>query len=188
MSLSAERSVRWTVPPAAAAQNAIFEIDAIDRSETPTEDQAARRRELVAGLPLVEEYRYTLAALSVLAYAKYQANLRNVRPWFEEQFGRAVDEESADNRPLLNWASQWAAVAASLVRIERRERPALGGEETPWAAAPVPADWLTPGGYLAAMPTALREALVAAAHDANPGVFYRPSSDAAKKYGGVSES
>lgn len=188
MTLSAERQVRWTVPPAAAAQNTLYLIKQIDNSKEPTEEQAARRRELAAGLPAIEEYQYTVQALSVLAHARYQANLRAIRPWFEEAFGHEPEQESVEDAPILNWAAQWAAVAAALVRVERRERPALGGEDTPWTAAPIPAEWLTPGGYLEAVPQALHMALMAATYDANPGVFFVPTSENAKKYGGVSES
>lgn len=188
MMLSGERGARWAVPPSAEAMNALYEIEQIDHAQNPSEEQAARRQQLIAGLPLIEEYQCTVRGLSVLGHARYQANLRAIRPWFAETYGREPEEESDEDRQILREAAQWAAVAAALVRIERRERPALGGEDAPWATAEIPAEWLTPGGYLDEVPQWLHERLTAATYDANPGVFFVPTTDAAKKYGGVSGS
>jgi hypothetical protein len=181
------RRITWTQPPAPEILEALFDLEEAEAAPDKKQRQSeiTGLRATVAGAS-VEEWRITLAALSVLTKSRYFAHVRSVGPWLEEA-GITADDEG---RSITAMAAYRAAlVLASISQVERRTRPLLETNSADgWEPASAPAEWATVAGYMASAPPPLHDALIAAAEAINPQVALRTSPEQAKKYGGVSVS
>jgi len=188
-----------------AAVLAAQELDLLDAIEAPTPEQTQRRAELAASLPALEEIRITVGTCSALDDARHRANMQQASDWIAERTGRTgrsmfeiLDEINDDPGPdgrlhrlTLNAALAWSLIMASVRRIETRQRPMREEPTDPaqgWTEEEFPAEWQTPGGFLDAVPADLSDALQAAAHECNPGLWINRIDANSKNYGGVSVS
>lgn len=202
MDLLSYRTVHYIVPPPLEAVQIVREIAAIDDAEEPTDEQKARRTELVKQLPSIVEYRFTVGTCTPLMEGRFASYERQIYRWFKEatgKDGREVlrsedegDEDAAGERldliNLLNRGFRWAIILTSLHRIEERRRPYLEDDHGKWKTVETPAEWLAPDTFLSSVRGRLAADLEDHAHACNPGMWRIAMGDEAKKFGVVSVS
>lgn len=185
-----QRRIIWTQPPDPEIAEALYAIEDLEAAGKGTgrQKELTRLRGLVGGA-MVEEWRITLASLSVLTKSRYFAHVRSLEPWLEAQFGPADGETTPERATMTITAYRAALVLASISGMEQRRRPMLDTDARDgWEPCALPAAWATVEGYLASAPPALHDAMTAAADALNPQVMLRGNQEQAKKFGGVSGS
>ena len=193
-----QRRITWTQPPDAETTEALYAIEDLEAAgpSTGSGTDKGNQKELTrlraqVGAATLEEWRITLASLSVLTKSRYFAHVRSLEPWLEAQFGPIAGEgENTPERATMTITAYRAAlVLASISGMEKRSRPVLDTDARDgWEPCALPAEWATVEGYLASAPPALHDAMTAAADALNPQVMLRGNQEQAKKFGGVSGS
>ncbi len=187
-----QRRITWTQPPDAETTEALYAIEDLEAAGKGKGNQSELTRlRAQVGAATLEEWRITLASLSVLTKSRYFAHVRSLEPWLEAQFGPIAGEgENTPERATMTITAYRAAlVLASISGMERRSRPVLDTDTREgWEPCALPAEWATVEGYLASAPPALHDAMTAAADALNPQVMLRGNQEQAKKFGGVSGS
>lgn len=191
MNLRTTRRITYTTPPTTAQAQAMDEIAEIDSKPAPTDEDAARRADLVARLGTVTQLRATVGTMAALQMYRYQAHRRRVVEWVEAETGKtwgaAIDDP--EGYALIRLALKWPTALASLIKLEIAESSPLdAGAE--WREIEAPEEWQTPAGYLGSAPVDLIDAIDAAALAVNPAIYggAAATGDAAsvKKSGGIS--
>lgn len=186
LNLRSTRTVIYTPPPTRSERAALAEVADLDAKADRTPDEDARPQQLIAGL-IVEQWRFTFAAMSVTQHGRYDANRRQAQAWLKATYGDAEDD--ARNAAGID-AIRWAFVMAALVSVATRQanRVADDAGAAAWQPIDLPAAWLSPAGYMDEIPADLAEAMAEAAFEINPGLGGAGPSmtDDAKKNGGIS--
>lgn len=160
MNLRTTRTITWTEPPSRADMERLEEWKLTGGENAELAGQIAPARQV----------RATVATLNALQHARYQANLRTARGWIEQE---APEADESTRLEYLDVCIKWAAVLASLVKLERRSisRTAAENAESDWGAIDTPEEWRTPAGWLENVPAELVAAVYVAVLDLNPGLF-----------------
>lgn len=191
MNLRTTRRITYTTPPTTAQAQAMEEIAEIDSKPAPTDEDAARRADLVARLGTVTQLRATVGTMAALQMYRYQAHRRRVVEWVEAETGKtwgaAIDDP--EGYALILLALKWPIALASLIKLEIAESSPLDpGAE--WREIEAPEEWQTPAGYLGSAPVDLIDAIDAAARAVNPaingGAMATGDAASVKKSGGIS--
>lgn len=184
-----QRQLTYTEPPAPGVLEWLDELEMLEAAES-TAPRVAELRTLLAG-EMVHDTRFTLAPLSVLGKARYQANVRSALAWAEEQYPTPEGETpEGEALHVRNGAIAWALVCACVTKVEGRDRPVLEPAAGAWEPAPRTLEaWrASVADYLESVPATLHDALMGLAGDLNPQLWVTRTDDTAKKRGGVSVS
>lgn len=221
----------YTTPPSSsdgARLDRLADLDQMEQAELgraqgtpgPTSDEQKaeirqefeqQRQKLLDPPILLDETRFTLATCNTVEAGRRSMLLSKHKRAYEAQHGRPIEQAMADADPDTREAARaewiqvryWAAIMASLRKMETRQRPAYDGATavesnegstrkrrasagSEWRAADIPAAWHDFNQYAEQVPAIITQDLAVEAHAANPGLWLQQNDDEAKKNGGTS--
>lgn len=191
----ATRTVIYRTEPSAEDMAILRQQEALQAVLEPTDEQSEELASLCAERVLVDEYRYTLSAYSVVQKARREANTNKARAWIGAATGVPFTESSTEDENsdgidrdslfYMSWA--WATILPAITLVEVRQVDMLGDYKTEWTPETIPEGWKDIDTFLASVRDDLFFELRNRANELNPHLLLGvPQDELSKKFGVVS--
>lgn len=194
--LLSTRIVTYRVQPTTSDTALLSQYEALQAVDEPTDEQSEELAKLSAERIIVDEYKFTLSAYSVMQRAKRDSLLNKGKQWFEEQtgitwvahFALSGAERDPLNRELVEIAWGWSAVIPAIIKVEQRQVDVLSDYKTEWETTQIPQGWNDIGTFANSVKDDLEGSLRSHTYILNPFLVGISQDEEAKKFGVVSVS
>lgn len=209
MNLLTQEKIIWSVPAANWARRLAKELEGIKEGR-----QEARRAEIIAQLPPLQQYRLTFSSTTMREEMDREKLLASVREWFEQEYGIGIYQYNqwflethvtkrgskieyergeamsfADANyafALIRDIANWASVMVCLRAVEKRELPMHDLDaDVDWEDSEIPPEWGDYHKFVELFPRPLFSQAAIIVEELNPGVWTTQLDDDAKNFGGV---